>query len=271
MVDASCGLLDRDTPVASIGSCFARQIKDHLVARGFNYVQAATGPNARHGSAAWDRVYNTACLRQEFERALGSFEPAEASWRLPDGTLLDPYRKNVTWTSVEHAETELAEHRAAARKALTRAEILIATIGLTEVWYSRVDGSVFFQVPPSEIYDDARHAFRNTDVDENRANLERCHELLRRHNPGCKMIVTVSPVPLRATFEDRNVVVSNAHSKATLLAAAHAFAAGKPDVFYFPSYELVTHVIPDAFGADNRHVRPEAVAGIMEVFEATYM
>ncbi len=31
-------LMTRDTSVASIGSCFARVIKDYLVDRGFNYL-----------------------------------------------------------------------------------------------------------------------------------------------------------------------------------------------------------------------------------------
>ena len=52
--------IDRDTPIASIGSCFAREIKTWLVENGYNYVQTATGPCTEAGSARYDRVYN--CL-----------------------------------------------------------------------------------------------------------------------------------------------------------------------------------------------------------------
>ena len=265
------GLLDRSTPIASIGSCFAREIKDYLQEAGFNYVVTAEGPNARHGSAAWDRVYNTFCLRQEFERALGSFEPAERFCTLDDGRVLDPYRKDVQWESLQEAEAGLAEHCRTAHLALTQAKVLVVTVGLTEVWYSRDDGAVFFQVPPADVYDPARHAFRASTFQENVDNLEALHALLQAANPDCTMIVTVSPVPLRATFQDENVVTANTRSKCTLVAATRTFVDAHPDVMYFPSYELVTQVIPEPFTDDNRHVKRSTVEAIMKVFEADYL
>jgi hypothetical protein len=265
-------LLDRTTPIASIGSCFAREIKDYLTAAGYNYVQVAHGPHARHGSAAWDRVYNTFCLRQEFERALGVFDPCEAAWRLADGTLGDPYRKGVHWTDDQTREADLAEHRRTAREALTRARVLIITIGLNEIWYGRDDGSVFFQVPPPEAFDSERHAFRTATVEENVENLERARALLAEANPDCYVIITVSPVPLRATFSvDQNVIVSDAESKAVLLVAAKELARRHESVDYFPAFEIVRIVAHDPFLPDNRHVRPEVVAEIMRVFEAVYV
>ena len=49
------GLLTRETPIGSMGSCFAREVKNYLVQRGFSYIQAAQGHSARHGSASWPR------------------------------------------------------------------------------------------------------------------------------------------------------------------------------------------------------------------------
>ncbi len=267
----SRGLMDKATPIASIGSCFAREIKDYLTEAGFNYVQTATGPNARHGSAAWDRVYNTFSLRQEFERALGTFAPKERLWELADGRVVDPYRKDVVWDSMAEAEAGLEEHRRTAREALMQARILFVTIGLTEIWYSREDGSVFFQVPPAEVYDEAKHAFRASTFAENLENLRVMHRLLSEANPDCTMVVTVSPVPLRATFRDENVVSANTQSKSTLLAAAREFTDSTEGVFYFPSYELVTAVIDRPFEEDNRHVKRSTVREIMRVFEANFL
>ena len=263
-------LMSRDTPVASIGSCFAREIKDHLVRQGFNYLQTAEGPNARHGSAAWDRVYNTFCLRQEFERALAEFNPHERFWE-HEGRLLDPYRKQVVWNTMEEAERELAAHAKAAREAFTRARVLVITVGLTEIWHSAIDQSVFYQVPPAGVFDPKRHAFRNSTVGENLANLEAIHALLAEANPACQIILTVSPVPLRATFQRQNVVISNTVSKAILVAAASAFVANHDNVHYFPSYELVTTCIPGAFKGDNRHVTRRAIRRIMRVFERMFL
>ena len=257
-------LMTRDTPVASIGSCFAREIKDHLVERGFNYLQTA------HGSAAWDRVYNTFCLRQEFERALGSFTPHERFWEL-DGLILDPYRKQVVWSTKEEAERELETHRQTAREAFTKAQILVITVGLTEIWHSAIDGSVFYQVPPAGVFDPQIHAFRNSNVSENLANLEAIHALMQAANPECRIIITVSPVPLRATFQKQNVVISNTVSKATLVAATNQFVANHDNVHYFPSYELVTTCIRGAFKGDNRHVSRRAIRRIMRIFEWMFL
>lgn len=263
-------LMTRDTPVASIGSCFAREIKDYLVTNGFNYLQTADGPNARHGSAAWDRVYNTFCLRQEFERALAEFTPHERFWET-EGRIHDPYRKQVVWNTIEEAERELAAHAQAARRAFTKARVLVITVGLTEIWHSRIDQSVFYQVPPASVFDPARHGFRNSTFSENLANLEAIHTLLAGANPGCQIIITVSPVPLRATFQKQNVVISNTVSKAILVAATSAFVANHENVHYFPSYELVTTCIPRAFKGDNRHVTRRAIGRIMRVFEQMFL
>jgi hypothetical protein len=259
------GLLTKRTPICSMGSCFAREVKDFLVDEGYAYVQTATGPNARHGSAAWDRVYNTFCIRQEFERALGEFAPRETFWKRGD-ELIDPYRKAVRWADRDAMAADLAEHKRTAALALTSAEIVVLTVGVNEIWHSLEDGAVFFQVPPAEVFDPSRHAFRTATVQENVANLLRAHELLKRANPAAKTIVTVSPVPLRATFRtDANAITATTESKATLLVAAKEFARAAQDVHYFPSYEIA-HTMPEPFEADARHVRRDVVRRIMEVF-----
>lgn len=268
----SLRLVDKQTPIGSIGSCFAAEIKRYLQERGFNYVQTAKGKNAEWGSAAWDRVFNTGSLRQEFERALATFEPAERLWRLDGGRVItDPYRKSVRYSSELEAEAELEEHRRTAREALLAVDVMIVTVGLTELWYSRVDGSVFNQVPPVEVFDERRHAYRVADVEENKQNILAAWELLSAANPECTMVLTVSPVPLRATFRNENVVSANAQSKATLLAAVREVVDNTEGVYYHPSYEITTSVVAQGFDEDNRHVRREVVDEIMNVFEHNFM
>lgn len=272
-------LFDRQTPIASIGSCFAREVKDYLTAEGYSYVQTAEGQNARHGSAAWDRVYSTFSLRQEFARALApeGFVPATRLWTLDDGTVMDPHRNSVQWATEEEANVALIEHQRTAREALLQARLLIVTLGLTEVWRDRLDGSVFARTPHRNVYDPARHEFHVSTVEENVANVEEIVRLMGRANPECRIVFTVSPVPLLATFQG-NVVLANARSKATLLAAARRVVeecaeVGPPEaqtVHYFPSYELVTQVIRAPFLPDNRHIARPAVRRIMEAFVACF-
>ena len=83
----------RATPIASMGSCFAREIKRRLVQRGFAYITEETDhPASVHASAAWERVYSTFCMRQIFEYTFeerwappcaGGAAPARAGSRTP--------------------------------------------------------------------------------------------------------------------------------------------------------------------------------------------
>ena len=94
----------QETPIASIGSCFAREIKLWLIENGYSYLQTATGPCTESGSARYDRVFNTYSIRQEFERAFGRFEPATKCWTVEEGGqshLLSPYRYCLAWDSEE--------------------------------------------------------------------------------------------------------------------------------------------------------------------------
>ena len=66
---------------------------------------------------------------------------------------------------------------------------------------------------------------------------------MRLVNPSVRFMITVSPVPIIATFEQRHVIVSNAYSKAVLRVVwPRMRTSERRDVFYFPSYEMiVTH------------------------------
>jgi hypothetical protein len=80
----------------------------------------------------------------------------------------------------------------------------------------------------------------------------------------------VSPVPLIATYVDRHVLVSNCYSKAALRVAAEEVAAARPDISYFPSYEIVMANAHRYFAEDQRSVKPSGVGNVMRVFFAHY-
>ena len=62
------------TPIASMGSCFAREIRRRLLNAGYAYITEETHhPAAIHASAAWERLYNTIRPHQ----ALGYRTPVE--------------------------------------------------------------------------------------------------------------------------------------------------------------------------------------------------
>ncbi len=264
-------MIDRNTPIGSMGSCFSGQIKRWLVDNGYSYVQTSDAPQANAGSAAFGEIYNTFCLRQEVERALDEFAPQVRCWPLPDGRIISPYRHHVSWTSEEHMEAELADHRRASRAAFETARVFIVTLAITEVWYDRRDGVTFVSVPPAGVHDPDVHGFRTSTYHENVDNLHRLRDGLRRLNPAGHLIVSVSPVPMRASFnQDESILLANARAKATLLAAARDFVATSDDTSYFPSYELVTDGFSNARTWDGRHIKASVIDQVMHVFSTVY-
>lgn len=81
-------------------------------------------------------------------------------------------------------------------------------------------------------------------------------------------MLTVSPVPLIATYENRHVWVSTTYSKAAIRVAADIAERRYKNVIYFPSYEIITS--PAAGGRyyadDLRQVTEIGVKHVMRVF-----
>lgn len=72
---------------------------------------------------------------------------------------------------------------------------------------------------------------------------------------GHRVILTVSPVPLQATFTASDVAVANTYSKSVLRAAVEPLVARHDHIEYFPSYESV--ILTDrsiAYVDDQVHV-----------------
>ena len=282
-VPSATGLkISQTTPIASLGSCFAREIKRRLLQRNYNYLTEETHhPAAIHASAAWERVYNTFCMRQIFEYTFETWLPALRWWIAPESRKVqDPYRRIILYDSLEEAETDFEQHRQHSKNALQGAEVLILTLGLTEIWQDREDGSVISL--PSGPYvneggDMDRYKFRVSRYSENLANLERIQAIMAQHNPGCNLLVTISPVNLWATFrKDLDVISASCNSKSTLRAAADEFVARHDTVYYFPAFEMATIYQPlsglthFADGRENYHVNKPTVKFIMRHFFKFY-
>jgi hypothetical protein len=261
-----------------MGSCFAREIKTVLLREGFSYITEETDhPASKHASAAWERLYNTFSMRQIFEYTFSDWKPELRWWKAPvSGKIQDPYRRIVLYDSVDQAEHDFANHRACSQRALKKAEALILTLGLTEIWQDRRDGSAICL--PGGPYvneggDMTRYEFRVSRYGENLENLERVHEIMRVHNPGCKLILTVSPVHLWATFrKDADVMAASCNSKSTLRAVADEFCSRHENAYYFPAFEMATIYRPligeSIFteGRENFHVNQATVNFIMKGF-----
>ncbi len=276
--------LKLDDPVFAMGSCFAREIEKSLKEKGGRVVSID------------DRVYRT-----EFGSAKGSFLgffnrfTPWAMWQefkrcfdeLPgwsDEALLVPGQGEEVvdlhyWilegspSTLEDALTRRRIARDLVRE-VVGAKVVILTLGLIEAWYHKPSGLYVNHPKPNLL---ARKPWdfelRLMQTDDVIACLEEIHDLIKRHHVDgdFEFVVTVSPVPMGATFTDKDVIVANAESKAVLRAAAGAFAERRPRVRYFPSYEMVTlSALGLAWMPDRLHVKKGMVDWVIDTFMQAY-
>jgi hypothetical protein len=262
-------LIDRDTPITSMGSCFARECSQRLTRDGFNYLLLEAP--ITEGSVCWGQVVNTACMRQIFEYTFEQFNPIDRWWASTDGHVVrDPYRCNIMYSVVKHKE-KWRRHVAYSRQALSTAKVIILTLGLVETWRDRRDGATFYMVPPMNLFNPDIHEFYLQDVVDVICDLDSIAEILAAHNPEAHVILGVSPTPLRATFREMDPVVANSYSKATLRVAAEVAVKKHDNFHYFPSYELITQGVLNPFKSDGRHIEEEHLESVVELFKKSYL
>lgn len=272
-----------ETRVATAGSCFAQHVARAMVQGGLTYYVAEPAPadmdaetaEARgYGlfSARYGNIYSTRQLLQLIRRAYGSFTPAETAWPV-EGGFVDPFRPNIgeTFPSVAALEAARAEHLAHVRRMFETLDVFVFTLGLTEGWVDRRDGAAYPVTPGSVTKgaDPAHFEFLNLDHAAVKADLLAFLGELFAVNPKAQVILTVSPVPLIATYGPEDVLSATTYSKSVLRAAAGEVADLFSAVQYFPSYEIITGGFNRGayFAEDLRAVRPEGVAHVMRVFQ----
>jgi hypothetical protein len=276
-----------ETVVASAGSCFAGRLAERMISGPYRYLVAEPAPAwlspaeaTEHGylpfSARYGSIFSTLQLAQLIERAYGRFEPIERAWDVPGG-FVDPFRPRISpepFRTLAELERDRTSHFAAVRRMFEHAELFTFTLGLTEIWCDRRDGAVYPLCPglAGGTFDPAQHAFHNTTVAENLDALERFARAARAVNPGLKIVLTVSPVPIGATAEAQHVARASTYTKSVLRAAAEEFCRAHDFADYFASYEMIapSFVGDDPFEADRRHIRPDAIERVVQNFVLHY-
>jgi hypothetical protein len=279
--------IGREDKVATAGSCFAQHIAKALHRDGFTYMVIDADPKVpvaqaqQRGfgmySARYGNVYTARQLVQLFDRAHGAFTPLDKAWKRSDGRYVDPFRPQIEpegFATQAEVVRETRKHLQDVGRLFAELDVFVFTLGLTEAWRRRADGAVFPLAPGvvAGALDRDLYEFVNFDGREVLSDLQAFLLRLRGVNPSARVILTVSPVPLIATYEDRHVLVSTTHSKAVLRAAAGKFAEAARGVDYFPSYEIITGPASRGlyYDDDLRSIRPEGVAHVMKVFFRHY-
>ncbi len=240
------------TPIVAFGSCFATNISNYLHNRGYNVLTKRD--NKAYVTQMGDGMVNTFAILQQFEWAWLNKHPAVDIWQGKKGEEYG-YDENI---------------RLQTKELFDQAELFIITLGLSELWYDEPTGEVFWRAVPADAYDPARHKFRTASHAETLANLRSIYGLIQRFRPNAKVLFSVSPIPLTATFRAVSCMTADAVSKATLRSALDEFLLTHQDegkLFYFPSYEAVTRIYRNQWTDDRRHVRPDVLTFNMKMFE----
>lgn len=274
--------------VVTMGSCFAQHIARNLPRLGLNYHVVEVAPPGMSDqeanadgynvfSARFGNVYTARQAVQLFDRAYGSFTPVEHVWRRGDG-YVDSFRPRIERAPLPSpgAVMEAARrHLSNVRRMFEEADWLIFTLGLTEAWRSTTDGAVYPVAPgvAGGDFDPEKHEFVNFNVDDVRKDLGDFVRRIRTVNSHCKVLLTVSPVPLIATYENRSVIVSTIYSKSVLRVAVDDVERNIDGVVYFPSYEIITSPAADGryFADDLREVNDLGVRHVMRVFQKSLL
>ena len=277
-----------DARVGTAGSCFAQHISRRIMEAGFNYYvtengdhlceQERSADNYGTFSARYGNIYTTVQLLQLFEEAFGKRTPAERAWLRPDGLFVDPYRQQIQpggFASQEEVIADRQKHLQAVRQLFLETDIFVFTLGLTEAWRSKDDGSIFSAAPGviGGVWDEERYEFVNLTIEETYSALEKFLIHFHTINPSAKVLLTVSPVPLIATYERHSVLVSTVYSKSVLRIAAEKALMAFDWVDYFASFEIITGSFSGGlyFEQDHREVNAIGVSHAMRCFLEHYI
>nr|WP_294510050.1 GSCFA domain-containing protein [uncultured Rhodopila sp.] len=265
--------------IATAGSCFAQEVARVLVGLPeVEFMQTEqSAPDQPLFSARYGNIYTVRQLRQLLFEAFSLIPRIDVAWRREDGRWVDAQRPAMFAAGFDSAaDVALArtEHLASVRRLFSECSIFIFTLGLTEAWTS-ASGDVVFPIAPGIVAEDVSggsYTFHNFSYDEIIADLGDFITEIRKINPAVRCILTVSPVPLVATYTDEHVLVATTHSKSILRAVCSAAETRWEDVFYFPSYEIISsHFNNGAYYNDNkRTIAKSGVEHVMDVFQETY-
>lgn len=269
--------------VSCYGSCFAQHIGKALRARGGNWYVTEDAPSfvdekTRNAysygvfSSRTGNIYTVSLLKQWLLWAKQDEKQPDEVWE-QGGRYIDPFRPRVEPEGFLTTE-ELFRSRNvtinAFKKSIVNAQYFVFTLGLTESWSNKNSGYEYPMCPGTVAgkFDAEEHTFDNQRFPKIRRDLYDAFDLIRGFNPNIKIILTVSPVPLTATYTPQHVLVATMKSKSTLRCVAGMAAEDKSFVDYFPSYEIINSPAFRGmfFEPNQRSVNPYGVAHVMEQF-----
>lgn len=265
----------KETNIVSMGSCFANEIAKYFIDNGYNY--PIYEKSEANFNCDWNLVFTpfhmNMIAQYSFQHLVVDKE--DRWWPTDDpNKVRDPFRRNIIYNK-NRCEADFSMHVVDSKTALISCNVLILTLGLIELWTYKYSSYPFYRVPPKKYFeeDPNKYRFSVKNYDDCFNALEMFITRVKRHNANghsMKTILSVSPIPLHATFRtDVDIITANQYSKSVLKSVCNDLTDNY-EVFYFPAYEYVLSQ-PNPFIEDNRHVKPKIKKDIFELFEYMYV
>jgi len=249
--------IPRGGSIFTIGSCFARNIEEHLARLGFEVPTLAYhGPDDDAAPVRRNHAlikYTPTDIHQEIAWVEAIYardrRPVPADFEFFLGPARPGYVRDIAVATLSGVSREVTPDHFVQRRhelyriweAIFSADCVVMTLGLVEAWFD-LERERWLLYPPTFAKgseEEARYELRILEFQDCLDHLHASLELVRRHNPAVKFLVTTSPVPMHRSFSGEDVLIANTFSKATLRAVCGALSR-EEGIDYFPSYESVT-------------------------------
>ncbi len=234
--------LEPEASIVSVGSCFAETIADFLNSNRFPTLYNPFGTLYNPVSisdvlihAIRDEMYTIDDLMYE----QGIFIP------LTHATRFSGTEQAIVLAKLNQTDEQV-------RQALNSASLLIVTLGTAQCWrlidQNKIVGNCH-RIPNNRF---SRELLSPSQVVDSLANLL---EIIEKIYPNLSVLFTVSPVR-----HIRDSLIENSRSKASLIYAMSELTARFPNLFYFPSYEIMIDELRDYRFYDESLVNPSLTA-----------
>ena len=219
---------------ATYGSCFAQYFGLALKEKGLNWLLTEDLPSFsdrearalgyRIFSSRTQNIYTVSYLNQlilwtkEAEMVPRHFWPKE-------DRLIDPFRPTIEPNGFPN-ERELFASRMETikrfKQSIELSDVFVFTMGLTEGWHN-TEHDYEYAICPGTLageFKSSRDVHFNHTVDRIRENMVKAIKGLVEINRNLLILLTVSPVPLVATFSETNVLLESLLAKSKLRVVA---------------------------------------------------
>lgn len=250
--------IDKNSKIVAIGSCFVQNIIKHLVNK--KYIINKGSVKLYFYTAEF---INTFALREQIEWINGELEVDQILWF--NG--LD---------RIESKKVSLTENeRKKSRKEIEGADVFILSPGIIEIWKDKTSGRVLWR---KTLKEKDNSSFEISSFNDNKINLLKIYDGIRKINKRCKIILMANPITLNATFRDNSIFVSDCVSKSIMRGVVDEIYREKKNIdeniFYWPSYEILFYYgffVENLYRDDMRHPKDDAIEMVMGYFDKYYL